>query len=106
MKAPAGLDPNQPPTTGWQFSKEVIIWEGADFQIFRNKFKDGEFEDDPSVLCTNQREEPCCKITVSLSKEVGHSFSAGVYERTNLLSMGREVVTVSQPSFVNLFAGV
>ena len=58
------------------------------------------------MLCTNQREEPCCKITVSLSKEAEESFCAGVYESTNLLSMGREVVTVSRPSFVNLFAGV
>ena len=67
--------------------------------------KGGAFEDDPSVLCTDQREEPCCKITVSLSKEAAGSVDncAGVYERTNLLSMGREVVTVSQPSFVNLF---
>ena len=67
--------------------------------------KGGVFEDDPSVLCTNQREEPCCKITVSLSKEAANAvgFCAAVYKRTNLLSMGREVVTVSQPSFVNLF---
>ena len=65
-------------------------------------------EDDPRVVCTNQREEPCCKITVSLGKEVVEEFSwcAGVYKRTNLLSMGREVVTVSRPSFVNLFTGV
>ena len=60
------------------------------------------------MLCTNQREEPCCKITVSLSKEAAGSkgYCAGVYERTNLLSMGREVVTVSQLSFIDLFAGV
>ena len=25
LKAPVGLDPNQPPPTGWQVSKEVII---------------------------------------------------------------------------------
>ena len=45
------------------------------------------------MLCTNQREEPCCKILVSLSKEaaMSKSWCAGVYERTNLLSMGREV---------------
>ena len=60
------------------------------------------------MLCTNQREEPCCKITISLSKEAAESkgWCAGEYERTNLLSMGREVVTVSQLSFINLFAGV
>ena len=60
------------------------------------------------MLCTNQREEPCCKITVSLSKEAKKEVGrcAGVYESTNLLSMGREVVTVSQLSFINLFAGV
>ena len=70
--------------------------------------KGGEFEDDPSVLCTNQREELCCKITVSLSKEAKKEvrWCAGVYESTNLLSMGREVVTIARPSFVNLFAGV
>ena len=55
--------------------------------------KGGEFEDDPSVLCTNQREEPCCKITVSLNKEAAGStdYCAGVYESTNLLSLGRKV---------------
>ena len=59
-------------------------------------------------MCTNQREEPCCKITVSLSKEAAESkfYCAGVYESTEFLSMGREVVTVSQPSFVIFFAGV
>ena len=59
-------------------------------------------------MCTNQREEPCCKITISLSNEAAESvsFCAGEYERTNLLSMGREVVRVSRPSFINLFAGV
>ena len=61
------------------------------------------------MLCTNQREEPCCKITVSLSKEAAESVvnsCAGEYERTKILSMGREVVTASQPSFIKLFAGV
>ena len=60
------------------------------------------------MLCTNQREEPCSKITISLSKEAKKEvgYCAGVYKRTKFLSMGREVVTVSQPSFVNLFAGV
>ena len=61
------------------------------------------------MLCTDQREEPCCKITVSLGKEVVEarlSFCAGVYERTKILSMGREVVTASQVSFINLCAGV
>ena len=55
--------------------------------------KGGEFEDDPSVLCTNQREEPCCKITISLSKEAEEEvgYYAGVYKSTNLLSMGRKV---------------
>ena len=59
-------------------------------------------------MCTNQREKPCNKIIVSLSKEADKELDwcAGVYERTNLLSMGREVVAVSRPSFVNLFAGV
>ena len=60
------------------------------------------------MLCTNQREEPCCKITVSLSKEAAKEvrWCAGVYESTKILSMGREVVTVSQLSFINVFAGV
>ena len=63
------------------------------------------------MSCTNKREEPCCKIEVSLSEEAAvpksnESYCAGVYEKTNLLSMGREVVTVSQLSFINVFAGV
>ena len=39
LKAPVGLDPNQPPTTGWQVSKKVTIWEGADFQTQTNDIK-------------------------------------------------------------------
>ena len=30
LKAPVGLDPIQPPSTGWQFSKEVNFKEGTD----------------------------------------------------------------------------
>ena len=30
LKAPVGLDPNQPPGTGWKFSKEVNFEEGKD----------------------------------------------------------------------------
>ena len=30
LKAPVGLDPFQPPTTGWLFSKEVNFEEGKD----------------------------------------------------------------------------
>ena len=30
LRAPVGQDPNQPPPTGWQFSKEVIFEKGTD----------------------------------------------------------------------------
>ena len=30
LRAPVGQDPNQPPTTGWQFGKEVIFKKGTD----------------------------------------------------------------------------
>ena len=77
MKAPVGVDPNKPPSFGWQFNNK------------------GKFEEDASIICNNQPEVPCI-ITVSLSgkgKE-GLSFCGGRYESTGLISMGRKVIRV------------
>ena len=75
LKTPVGDDHNQPPRTGWQFCNN------------------GEFEEDASLICSNQPVSPCCSITVSLSGEAteSRSWCAGKYESTGLMSMGREV---------------
>ena len=75
LKAPVGVDPNKPPRTGWKF---------------KNK---GKFEEDESLICSNQPEPQCCSITVSLSGETKKSKSSceGKYKSTGLISMGREV---------------
>ena len=74
LKAPVGVDPNKPPSTGWKF------------------YNKGNFEEDESLICSNQPESQCCSITVSLSNEAKKaSYCEGKYERTGLISMGREV---------------
>ena len=75
LKAPVSVDPNQPPSTGWQFNNN------------------GKFEKDESLICTNQAELPCSSITVSLSGETKERewYCEGKYESTGLISMGREV---------------
>ena len=71
--------------------------------IFRCKLiifsKEGEFKEDPSLVCTNQVEETCCTISVSLRGETRIYWDEyeGVYESTNLLSMGRKVGADNNP---------
>ena len=80
--------------------QEGKLWGG---QRFRCKLtiisKEGEFEEDPSLVCANQMEETCCSISVSLR---GGDFFEGVYESTNLLSMGRKVGADYQQSLKSL----
>ena len=85
-KAPVGDDHNQPPRNGWQF---------------HNK---GKFEEDESLICSNQPESPCCSITVSFSEEAKEDvgFCAGKYESTGLMSMGREVNSEYEQSVIIL----
>ena len=75
LKAPVSVDPNQPPSTGWQFNNN------------------GKYEEDESLICTNQAELPCCSITLSLRSEAKKEkfYCEGKYKRTGLISMGREV---------------
>ena len=75
LKAPVGVDPNKPPSFGWQFNNNE------------------KFEEDASIICNNQPELPC-SITVSLSSEERLSFCQGRYESTGLISMGRQVISV------------
>ena len=94
LKAPVKVDPNQPPTTGWQF------------------YNNGNFKEDESISCTNQTESPCCSITVSLSGEAKETHDYDViYESTGLISMGRQVnqLISTQPHyhfFIISFAGI
>ena len=85
--------------------QEGKLWGG---QRFRCKLtiisKEGEFEEDPSVVCINQVEETCCAISVSLrgrTKDVWGKYES-VYESTNLLSMGRKVGADYQQSLKSL----
>ena len=76
LKAPVGVDPNQPPSSGWQFQN------------------DGKYEEDPNLSCTNLLKSPCGILTVSLSGQAEKECSscAGMYESTGLISMGRQVI--------------
>ena len=86
LKAPVVVDPIQPPRNGWQFCNK------------------GKFEEDESLICSNQPESPCCSITVSLSAAAKKEFDycEGKYESTGLISMGREVNSGYKQSFVIL----
>ena len=78
LKAPVGVDPNQPPTTGWKFYI----------------YKDRKYEEDVSLICSSQPESPCCSITVSLSgaAKEERSWCGGEYKSNGLISMGRQVI--------------
>ena len=101
LKAPVGLDPIQPPSTGWQFSRKVNFEEAKDSEKTQNISKGGEFEEAPSVVCTNQSDEACSAISVSLRGKTRsrHEDYEGVYKSSNFLSMGRKVSTahISNP---------
>ena len=75
LKAKVEVDRNQPACSGWKC------------------FNTGEYKEDASLICSNQRESPCCILTVSLSGEARNipSNCEGKYESTGLISMGREV---------------
>ena len=79
LMAPVGVDPFQPPTTGWEF--------------YNNG--DDEEQNDESIICSNQPELPCNSITVSLSgaTKEDRSWCAGKYESTSFISMGRQVIS-------------
>ena len=79
LMAPVGVDPFQPPTTGWEF--------------YNNR--DDEEQKDESIICSNQPELPCSSITVSLSgaTKEDRSWCAGKYESTSFISMGRQVIS-------------
>ena len=67
----------------------------------QNISKGGEFEEALSVVCTNQSDEACSAISVSLRGETRSEYSRpeGVYKSSNFLSMGRKVSTahISNP---------
>ena len=76
---------NQPSTTGWQFKN----------------WSTDKYEDDGSLTCNNFIASAPCYLTLSLNggaKEV-QGKCEGVYKRTGLVSMGREVREIYQQSF-------
>ena len=76
LKASVEADPLLPPTTGWLFHK------GG-----------GDYEEDPSTICTLPSSSPPCCLTVTLSgaAKEAHGDCEGEYNTTGLISMGRPV---------------
>ena len=75
LKASVGGEPNRPPKTGW-------------------KFLDKDYEEDPSLTCTDVS-DPCC-LTVSLSgpAKEAQGKCEGEYQSTGLMRNGKQVVAV------------
>ena len=81
LKASVGVEPNQPPSTGWKFWR-VGGWGEA-----------GGWEVDATISCNIYVNSPPCCLTVTLSgaaKEV-QGKCEGEYKSTGLISMGRPV---------------
>ena len=80
LKASVGVEPNQPPSTGW-------------------KFYDGytkEWEVDTTISCSIYVNSPPCCLTVTLSGEAleAQGRVQGVYKSTGLIRMGRPVIFI------------
>ena len=75
LKANMGADPFLPPANGWLFDK------GEDF------------EEDPSLICSQPSSSPPCCLTVTLSgaAKEAQGDCEGEYKSTGLISMGRPV---------------
>ena len=80
LKASVGVEPSQPPSTGW-------------------KFYDGytkEWEVDTTISCSIYVNSPPCCLTVTLSGEAleCHKKCEGQYKSTGLVSAGKPVMIV------------
>ena len=79
LKASVGVEPNQPPSTGWKF------WGVG-----------GGWEVDATISCNIYVNSPPCCLTVTLSgaaKEV-QGKCEGEYKSTGLISRGRPVIFI------------
>ena len=80
LKASVGVEPSQPPSTGWKFysgnTKEWVVSTTITCAIFVNS-------------------PPCC-LTVTLSGKAleAHRKCEGQYKSTGLVSMGRPVIFI------------
>ena len=121
LKAPVGVDPNKPPSTGWR--GEILVCPSWASEPPRPPgpprplgslgppeppgpprssgpprpprfYSNGKYEEDANITCTNQSESPCWILRVSLSGQAKKECSscAGMYESTGLISMGRQVI--------------
>ena len=86
LKASVGVEPNQPPSTGWKF------WGVG-----------GGWEVDATICCNIYVNSPPCCLTVTLSgaAKEAHGFFGkpirnceGEYKSTGLMSMGRPVIFI------------
>ena len=82
LRASAGLNPKQPPCSGWEFFNL-----GADM-----------FETDPGFSCSPNVKLAACCLAVSLSgpAKEAHGRCEGKYKSTGLMSMGRPVICIKQ----------
>ena len=78
LKAPVGVDPNQPPSIGWL------------------SYNNGEYKEEVNLTCTNQPEAPCSSLRVRLRGEAKkeNPWCEGEYTNTGLISMGRQVIYI------------
>ena len=80
LKASVGVEPNQPPSTGWKFFN-VDTWV---------------YEVDATISCSIYVNSPPCCLTVTPSgaaKET-HGKCEGEYKSTGLMSRGRPVIFI------------
>jgi len=77
LKASVGVDPSQPPPTGWKFFNEDT----------------NQYEPDATASCNILVNSPSCCLTVSLSGAAkdAQGKCEGEYKSTGLVSMGRPV---------------
>ena len=80
LKASVGVEPNQPPSTGWKF-----------FNVYTC-----EYVFDATISCSIYVNSPPCCLTVTLSGTVlaSQGKCEGEYKSTGLISKGRPVIFI------------
>ena len=80
LKASVGVEPNQPPSTGWKF-----------FNVYTC-----EYVFDATISCSIYVNSPPCYLTVTLSgaAKEAHGKCEGEYKSTGLISKGRPVIFI------------
>ena len=96
LKSSVGDDPFVPPSTGWLFNKERRDYENDQPSSQMRKW--GDFEEDPSLICSMPSTSPPCCLTVTLSgaAKEAQGDCEGEYKSTGLVSMGKQVTDTLQ----------